>query len=53
MSRRARLLRKHRRLMRWIAREEVFLGRTAWLSRLVAMKSLRRMMDNGRGQRWR
>jgi|CXWK01.1.fsa_nt_gi hypothetical protein len=53
MSRRARLLRKHRRLMRWIAQEEVILGRTAWLSRMVAMKSLRGMTNNVRGQRWR
>lgn len=53
MSRRARLLRKHRRLMRWIAREEVILGRTMRLSRSLAARDLRSMTNNVRGQRWR
>lgn len=53
MSRRARLLRKHRRLMRWIAREEVILGRTMRLSRSLAMMHLRNMTNNVRRARWR
>lgn len=53
MSRRARLLRKHRRLMRWIAREEVILGRPMRLSRSLAMRHLRSITNNVRCQRWR
>lgn len=53
MSRRARLLRKHRRLMLWIAREEVILGRTMRLSRQLAARHLRNMTQSVRRARWR
>lgn len=53
MSRRARLLRKHRRLMGYIDREEALNGRTLRLWRSIAARGLQRILHNVRSQRWR
>jgi hypothetical protein len=52
MSRRARLLRKHRRLMRSIVREESIAGRSLRVWRALAARRLSSIMRNVRNQRW-
>ena len=53
MSRRARLLRKHRRIIRDIEREEAICGRVLWMWRQLTMMHLRNRKQNVRSQRWR